>query len=148
MIYPTGGSAPLPHDELPPDVKVDYEEARNVVSQSPRSAAALLRLAVQKLANDILGTKREAKLNDSIAKLVEDGLPVRIQKALDIVRVTGNHTVHPGVIDLEDNTDTAIALFELVNIITEYMIAKPKKIDELYSKLPQKDLKAIAERDS
>lgn len=148
MIYPTSGPASLPHNDMPEDVKTDYIEARNIVSFSPRSAAALLRLAVQKLTNNILGTASDSNLNDNIKKLVENGLPRNLQQALDIVRVTGNHSVHPGEIDLKDDQATATRLFELVNIITQSMITTPKEIDQLYKKLPEKDKENIAKRDN
>jgi hypothetical protein len=57
MIYPSEGIAPLPHPDLPDNdhhhhhhdqIKDDYLEARAIVSQSPRGAAELLRLTVEK----------------------------------------------------------------------------------------------------
>ena len=148
MIYPPGGTTALPHADMPENVKEDYEEARSVVSISPRSATALLRLAVQKLASDILNVKPDSNLNDSIKKLVEKGLPQTLQQALDIVRVTGNNSVHPGQIDMRDDAKTASKLFDLVNLIVDYMIAKPKEINDLYDRLPDKDKNNIAKRDS
>ena len=67
---------------------------------------------------------------------------------LDIVRVIGNHSVHAGVIDLNDSPQTAEALFRLVNMIAEKMIAEPKAIDALYDSLPEKDKEQIAKRNS
>lgn len=49
MIYPGVSSAPLAAADMPEDVKRDFNEAREVVGKSPRSAAALLRLSIQKL---------------------------------------------------------------------------------------------------
>ena len=40
MIYPTPTTAPLPSEDMPDDVRSDFEEARGVLEQSPRSAAA------------------------------------------------------------------------------------------------------------
>ena len=54
-----------------------------------------------------LGEKGE-KLDDDIANLVKRGLNPTVQKSLDIVRVIGNEAVHPGVLDLKDDRDTAI----------------------------------------
>ena len=75
------------------------------------------------------------------------GLPVQIQQALDTVRVVGNDAVHPGQIDLNDDQATAQSLFESVNIIIDEMISKPKKIKEMYDKLPASKRDAIAKRD-
>ena len=49
MVYPRAKTALLPNPDLPEEVKKDYEEARNILSESPRGASALLRLAIQKL---------------------------------------------------------------------------------------------------
>ena len=49
MVYPDVLSAPAPNPDLSPDVRRDYEEARAIIAKSPRGAAALLRLAIQKI---------------------------------------------------------------------------------------------------
>jgi len=145
MIYPLETSAPLPVENMPEDVKEDFEEARNIINSSPRAAAALLRLAVQKLVIHLGGEGKN--LNEDIGNLVKQGLPEKIQKSLDVVRVIGNNAVHPGEIDLKDDKETAMSLFELINTIVEVMITQPKKIDELYTKLPSKAREAIEKRD-
>lgn len=147
VVYPATSTVESPSNDLPLDVRTDYEEAAQIVTQSPRSAAALLRLAIQKLCVTLGGTGKN--LNSDIAQLVKDGLPKKIQKMLDTVRVVGNHAVHPGEINLEDGQpQTAEALFRLVNIIAEKMIADPREIDALYESLPEKDKEQIAKRDS
>jgi hypothetical protein len=49
LLYPVTVSAPRPAQDMPDDIRVDFEEARQVLNTSPRSACALLRLALQKL---------------------------------------------------------------------------------------------------
>lgn len=61
--------------------------------------------------------------------------------------MVGNEAVHPGTMDLRDDRATAEELFRLLNIIAEAMITQPKRIDEMYSKLPQNKLQGIAQRD-
>ena len=146
MIFPSHSPAPLPNLDLPDHINADYKEARSIVSPSPRGAAALLRLAIQKLCKH-LGEKGE-NLNTDIANLVKKSLPQKVQKALDIVRVIGNNAVHPGQIDLKDNADIAQNLFSLVNLIADVMITQPKHVDSLYQSLPANQKKAIQERDT
>lgn len=119
-------------------------EAALILTESPRGAAALLRLAIQKLC-EALGEK--GSVDDMIGSLVKKGLLLQVQQSLDIVRVTGNNAVHPGQMDVKD-VEVAASIFPLVNIIVEQMIAGPKKIGALYGTLPQRARDAIARRDA
>jgi len=92
MIYPNTVTAPMPNSDLSEDIKKDYEEARQVLNVSPKSSAALLRLVIQKICIH-LGEKGK-DLNKDISNLVKNGLSTKIQKALDVVRVIGNGSVH------------------------------------------------------
>jgi hypothetical protein len=145
LIYPETPTSIRPNEEMPDDVRLDFCEATAIVDKSPRGAAALLRLGIQKLMPH-LGLKGK-NVNDDIAELVKRGLDVRIQQALDVVRVVGNNAVHPGQIDLQDDKATAIKLFGLVNLIVEAMIATPKRIEKMYGELPPTALEAIKKRD-
>ncbi len=145
MIFPKQTNISMPNEDLAEDVKELYLQARNIYSESPRGACALLRLAVQKLCIQ-LGEKGK-DLNTDIANLVKKGLPEKIQKALDIVRLVGNNAVHPGLIVIEDNLEMASSLFELINIIAEKMISEPNRLNELYNSLPQSKLDEISKRD-
>lgn len=49
--------------------------------------------------------------------------------------------------DLRDDTDTALAIFNLLNIIVEDRIIQPKRIKELYEKIPKGAKNAIKKRD-
>ena len=88
MIYPSMAIAPHPHMDMPADCKADFQEAREVFSISPRSAAALLRLCLQRMMPYI--SEKGKHINDDVASLVSKGLPVEVQQALDVCRVVGN----------------------------------------------------------
>ena len=144
MYFPDSGNAPFPNPEMPDSVMRLYIEASAISSKSPRGAAALLRLSIQVLCEE-LGEDGK-NINTDIGNLVKKGLPIIVQQSLDIVRVTGNDAVHPGQIDT-DNPATVGQLFDLVNIIVEYMIALPKKVSGIYNGLPADKVKGINDRD-
>jgi len=144
LIFPNEKLGAHPNPDLPDHITRDYEEARGILSESPRGAAALLRLCVQKLCMH-LGEKGK-NIDDDIASLVSKGLNPLVQKSLDIVRVIGNEAVHPGIIDLNDDRDTASQLLLLINSIVDQMISHPKKVEELYGKLPENKREAIEKR--
>ncbi len=150
QIWPRSAIGPRPNEDLGEDIISLYDEARDVGSLSPRSAAALLRLCAEMLVSRLCqeANINHKDLNDDIAKLVQNGLPVRIQQALDTLRVTGNEAVHPGQIDFEDDSGTVQSLFEFLNLIAHDRITQPKEIADRYSKLPQAKLRGIEDRDA
>lgn len=147
LVWPFGSDAPEPHADMPEDCLVDYKEAMGIAHLSPRGAAALLRLALEKLLPHIGATKK--KIDAMIGELVAAGtIPTHLQRALDSVRVIGNEAVHPGEIDLRDDAETVAVLFWLMNFIVEKAIAEPREIDRVYSGLPPSKLAGIAQRDA
>lgn len=132
--------------DMPAGAAADFQEAAAIFDASPRGAAALLRLALQKVLIH-LGLPGE-NINADIKALVVKGLPTQIQQALDVVRVVGNNAVHPGTMDISDNRETALRLFSLLNIITDAMITQPRLIAEMFGELPDGARDAIARRDA
>ncbi len=147
MVWPKTNTAPSPNGDLPVDVRADYSEAAQIAHESPRGAAALLRLAVQKLCAHVLQSDSKSTIDKDIGLLVSRGLPVTIQRALDTVRVIGNEAVHPGELDLRDDTATVNSLFLLINLIAESLITVPLRVTEIYSGLPESKLDGIRARD-
>ncbi len=146
VLYPSTHYHLEPNSDLNDDIKADFLEATSILDLSPRGAAALLRLCIQKLCKQ-LGQSGE-NINDDIKNLVKSGLDTRIQKILDVVRVIGNESVHPGTIDLRDDRGTAQKLFELVNRIAYDTITHKREVDSLYESLPKSKRDAIEKRDS
>lgn len=145
IIYPVHSIAEPPNPDLPEDIRSDFEEARIIANFSPRGAAALLRLAIQKLCAHLGQSGKN--INSDIAALVTQGLPPKVQQALDAVRVIGNDAVHPGTIDLRDDRETVNKLFRLVNFIAHKTITEPQEIEDIYNGLPSDKLAGIAKRD-
>jgi hypothetical protein len=146
LVHPRQVEVSPPHIDMPQKIMADYNEAAQILAASPRGAAALLRLAVQKLLPLIGATKND--INQQIAELVANGtLTSMMQKALDSLRVIGNEAVHPGTMDLSDDVETATSLFQLLNFIVDKSITEPKLVDELFASLPEAKLKGIENRD-
>jgi len=134
------------NQDLPESVKQLYNEAGLIYNQSPRAACALLRLAIDRLCNELGETDRD--INKNIGALVEKGLPKKVQQALDVVRVVGNKAVHPGVIAFDvDDANTAKSLMRLINMIGQSMITDPKEIEDMYNQLPESAKESIEKRD-
>ena len=145
-MVPSDAPVPPSHQDMPEECIDEYNEARDIVARSPRAASALLRLAVQKLMI-VLGQDGE-NIHDNIGALVEDGLPIQIQQALDYCRVVGNHAVHPGTIDFKEAPVIAYRLFDMFNFIIEDRISKPKHIQALYESIPEGARDGIRQRDN
>ncbi len=146
MVYPEARIDIEPNPDQPPIVEQLFNEARSIVMSSPRGAAALLRLCIQHLCVELGESGKN--IDKDIGSLVSKGMNPLVQKALDVVRVIGNESVHPGEIDLNDNRDTAVQLFSLVNLVCEQMISHPKRVEDLYQGLPESKLKGIEVRDA
>lgn len=146
MTYPHIMIVDPPNTDMNQDIQDLYNEASSILKNSPKGAAALLRLALQKLLIQ-LGEKGD-NINSDIASLVEKGLNVKIQQALDYIRVVGNEAVHPGTISLEDNQDIAKSLFKCINIIAKEKLTEPREVNEIYNDIiPKSKREAIAIRD-
>jgi hypothetical protein len=60
LLVPDTSAAPMPHGDMPGSCKPDFDEARSVLQRSPRAAAALLRLCLQRLCIE-LGKPRDRR---------------------------------------------------------------------------------------
>lgn len=135
LAYPAMSQAPSAEENMPEDIKVDFEEARQVFESSPRAAAALLRLCVQKLCHELLGKKGD--IHKQIGELVDKGLPPRVLKAFDTIRIFGNESVHPGTVNLNDTPEVALALFSLLNMAVRHCITEEKELEAIRALTPE-----------
>lgn len=145
LLVPSASTIEMPSLDLPESCKGEYLEAREIIDISPRGAAALLRLCIQKLLKEL--GKSGNNINGDIADLVKEGLPLLVQQSLDICRVVGNNAVHPGEINLDDTPEISRSLFRLINLIVHDRISRPKEVKALYDALPAGAREAIERRD-
>ena len=132
LVWPRRAGDPEPKLHAPPDVPRDADEASQTLDASPRGAAALLRLAVDKVCKGLGESGGSPK--DDIAALVQEDLDARVQKVLDAMRIIESNAVPAGQIGVEDKRATAEALFGLVNLICEKMIMEPRHLQALYAR--------------
>jgi len=132
-IYPNVSQAPPPSSDLPFDIALEFEEARDILKRSARCAAALFRLSFQKLCCMLGGTGEN--LEKDVDYLIQRGLIPKIKKNLESVRVIGPDAVQTGMIDPADDIGTAIQISQLINIIVNTFITQPKLLDDLNEKV-------------
>lgn len=146
LVFPLHVDVGPANQDMSEEIRALYDEAASVYVASPRGAAALLRLAVQLLMRQV-GKKGE-DLNAEIGQLVAGGLSPKIQQALDLLRVIGNNAVHPGQIVLEDNREVALRLFEILNVVADELITRPREIESMYNNVVPEGARAqISKRD-
>lgn len=143
---PDQGQHPAANPDMPPEIRADYDEANTISNLSPRGAAGILRLCVQKLCKHF--GEPGKNINNDIGALVKKGLSPIVQQALDGVRLTGNAALHPGELDLRDDPEMVGRLFKLVNFIVDKMISEPRQISGFYGGLPAAKLAEIDKRDT
>ena len=144
IVFPNTGIYPPANTDMPDDVKEIYDESGAIAVLSPRAACALLRLSLEMLLKQL--GERDS-INDAIANLVSNRLPLEIQEAMDTLRVTGNQAVHVGKISFDGDTDVE-GLFSLLNAIVYDRITLPRERKKMYNNLPISAKNQIAKRDS
>lgn len=148
LVIPVCSVDPEPNKDMPQDIREIYEEARQVFCSSPRCSLILLRLALEKLCDCVLPSCKGKPLNEKIASLVKNGLPDKLQKAFDFIRISGNNAAHEfEKNDIEAAHDKAMTLFKLLNIIVERMITEDRQIENLYNNIPKNYRDNIKARD-
>lgn len=137
MVHPFVCPVDEPNSDMPESIRARYVEASKVVALSPVSAAALLRLALQLLLKEVLQEESTGNICEDIRKLKNQPIDISLIKALDIIRISGNESVHPGTLNLNANKDDALYLFDLLNMICDQFFTQPRKMQEMYEKMPE-----------
>ena len=145
LVYPAQITVEDPNDDMPDEVKKLYRESSQVLSISPRAAAALLRLGLQILLGAVGGDGKN--INDDIKKIVALGVEPETQRALDILRVFGNSGAHPGEIKLDEDPGLVHKMYGLMNYVTDRLITQKNQINELFEDLLEGIKNQIESRD-
>lgn len=149
MVYPIRLAVEVePNPDLPNEIAQDFREAATIAGASPRGAAALLRLCLQKLCEHLLGGRSTHRIFNDIGLLVKDGLDPSVQMALDYVRIAGNDSVHAGTISVQDDPAIVATLFNLINLVANDRITRPKQIAAMYESIPESKRRSIEKRDT
>ncbi|EOH9779396.1 hypothetical protein ACME7D_001293, partial [Campylobacter jejuni] len=79
-------------------------------------------------------------INEDIKEIINIGNFYQEQKesleeAMNSIRLIGNKASHPSELDINDNSEIANILFEMINFIVGEIITKPKEREERLNKL-------------
>lgn len=148
LIYPKAASGPTPNHDLPADALKSFNEARLVATDSPRAAAALLRLAIEQLTVHVAPHLEGKRLNDRIGELLKAGLEPDVADMLDSVRVVGNGGAHAGELDPDVDPSLVDSLFELVNEICDELVSAPKRRKAILDRMTPEQRAGIERRNT
>lgn len=136
MLYPRTVIGEPANPDMPVAIRALYDEARKVGFDSPRSAAALLRVAAEHLVNGL--DKGSGDLNTKIGRLEKVGLSPAIVELCHTLRIYGNEGgAHAGTIDLTDDTKMVRALLRLLNAISDQVLTRERTLLELVEEIPE-----------
>lgn len=149
IIYPSIKKLRIEaHEDTPESIKPIFEEAVSILDLSPRSSAALTRLALEKLCEH-LGASTNKNLNNKIQELIDKGLDPQIASIFDGIRIFGNDGIHDtGLIDLNeiDSKSNSETLLNMFNYIVEELITRERKRNEFVSSIPKSKQQQIEKR--
>ena len=145
IIYPRSITVESPNPDMPEVAKGLYMESAKILQDSPRASAALLRLALQEILNKVVEGGEKNSINDNI-RIIGKQVDKHTRDAMDLIRINGNNAVHPGEIQIEE--ETTEYMYKLLNIIVQKLISDKKQIDDLYNNLSENQKKSIKERDN
>lgn len=126
LIYPRKPDIDSPNKDMPGHIKEIYKEASLIYNDSLRAALALLRLGVELLCDEV--GYSNGNLYNRIERLAEDGvIDDEIKDIAHGVRGLGNNAIHPKQIDETATEEEVKIVFDLLNMITEELITKPRR---------------------
>lgn len=108
---------PPPSEHLPPNLVPLYEEAGAVADVSPASACALLRIVMRSMLQQ--RGMRGRHLTRDIEGLVEQGAPVGLLRAMDVIAMAEDEARRPAELNLANGHTDAQNLVMFVNLLAD-----------------------------
>lgn len=120
-----------PNEDLSDDIKDLLIEASHIVNSSPRAAMALLRLALDKMINNLLSDEDQSKNLKKKINIVftKYNISEKIKDIAHSIRGIGNESVHPGTIMDNVDREEVLFVFDMINLIAEETLTLSKKTD-------------------
>lgn len=140
LIHPLSSPRPSCPNEVPMEIKEDYEEACLIELYSKKAAAALARRCLQNMLHH-QGIK-ERNLSLEIDKAMDD-LPSYLADAIDAIRTIGNFAAHPiksestGIIEDVEEGEIEWVLDVLEQLFDFYYV-QPAKLEDKRKALNEK----------
>jgi hypothetical protein len=100
-----------------PLVEEDFEEAAAILNKSPRGAAALMRVCIQKLLPLLKDNGLDRSHYDSA--LIRKGLEVEIQQAMEVLQVLQSDSVQLTTFESQEDKEMAFRIIDSLKAILE-----------------------------
>ena len=134
LIYPKANFMPEPTNDMAENVKMLYIKAMDVFEVSPEASAAFLRLSLEVFCDNY--NCHEHNLYWSLLKLIMDNnLDSDIADCLTHIGLEKDSTADISKINLDENKETVLSLFNFINYLTELMITYQKYKKSMLSKI-------------
>jgi hypothetical protein len=130
LVYPRKHSSRPLAVEVPSQYCADYDEACLVLSDSPKSSAALSRRLLQRLFHEHFGIKKKDLFQEIDEYIATQTPPSDLADQLHAIRNVGNMAVHPltesaagTIVDVEPGE--AEWLVELIETLLDHTFVRP-----------------------
>ena len=100
-----------------PLVEEDFEEAAAILNKSPRGAAALMRICIQKLLPLLKDNGTDRSHYDSA--LMRKGLEVEIQQAMEVLQVLQSDSAQLTTFESQEDKEMAFRIIDSLTAILE-----------------------------
>jgi hypothetical protein len=143
VIYPQEAPRTVSDEDIPENVRNDFNEAAAVLPASPKASAALSRRLLQHILRDEVKVKAQDLSREVDEFLSRPGIPTNIRDAIDAVRDFGNFASHPNrdkhtgeIWDVEPGeADWSLDLLEL---LFDFAYIQPARTAHMKGKLNAK----------